>query len=184
MATISEKLAGFAHDLTYNDIPQHVIEKIKLHMLDFLGICFVSSKMEFAEVVYKTAASMGKGEEATVVGIGKRLPMVGAAMVNGALAHGIDFDDTHIKAIVHVSAPLVAGGLAVGEAKNVSGRKLLESLAAGMETAIRLGMVAEGRFNDRGLHQTANLSPFGICLTACKLLDVPQENSINGLGDA
>ena len=90
MATISQELASFAYGLNFKAIPKEVVEKIKIHLLDILGICFVSSKMEFADVVYRTASELGKGEDSTVIGLGKKLPMVSAALVNGTLAHGID----------------------------------------------------------------------------------------------
>jgi len=182
MPTLSEKLAKFAHELSFKDIPKEVVEKIKLHLLDFLGISFVSSKMEFAEVIYKTAAGLGDGRESTIIGSGEKLPMVSAALVNGTLAHGIDFDDTHIGAVLHVSATICSAGLAVGEAKKVSGAELIEGLAIGMETSIRLGLVAEGGFNDRGMHQTGMCTPFGACLTVGKLLKLSREKLESSLG--
>jgi 2-methylcitrate dehydratase PrpD len=182
MSTISQELASFAHDLDFKAIPKEVVEKIKLHLLDTLGIGLVSSKMDFAEVVYKTAAELGDGQDSTVVGLGKKLPMVSAALVNGTLAHGIDFDDTHIGAILHVSATIAAAGLTVGEAKGASGTQLIEALAVGMETSTRLGLAAEGGFNVRGMHQTGMCTPFGACLTTGKLLNLPKGALENSLG--
>jgi len=182
MSTISQVLANFAHGLQFKDIPEEVAAKIKLHLLDILGICFVSSKMEFTDVVIRAASELGNGQDSTVIGLGKKLPMVSAALVNGTLAHGIDFDDSHIGAVVHVSAPIVATGLVVGEAKRATGKGLLEALAVGMETSIRLGLITEGGFNVRGMHQTAMCTPFGACLTVGKLLQLPVEALVNALG--
>ena len=182
MSTISQELASFAHGLDLKAIPKEVVEKIKLHLLDTLGICLVSSKMDFAEVMYKTAAELGDGQDSTVIGLGKKLPMVSAALVNGTLAHGIDFDDTHIGAILHVSATIAAAGLTVGEGKSAAGTQLIEALAVGMETSARLGLAAEGGFNVRGMHQTGMCTPFGACLTAGKLLQLSKSALENSLG--
>ena len=182
MPTISEKIAAFAHSLTFKAIPKSVVEKIKLHLLDTIGISFVSSKMDFGEVVHKTAKELGKGAESTVIGFGTKLPAFSAALVNGTLGHGIDFDDTHIGAVLHVSAAIDAAALAVAESSKASGKSLIESLAVGMETAIRLGLIAEAGFNLRGMHQTGMCTPFGACLTAGRLLKLPKEALENGLG--
>jgi len=182
MPTISEKIAAFADSLTFKAIPKNVVEKIKIHLLDTIGISFVSSKMDFGEVVHKTAKELGKGAESTVIGFGTKLPAFSAALVNGTLGHGIDFDDTHIGAVLHVSAAIDAAALAVAEASKASGKSLIESLAVGMETAIRLGLIAEAGFNLRGMHQTGMCTPFGACLTAGRLLKLPKEALENGLG--
>lgn len=182
MSIISQELAQFCDGLDFEAIPKEVVEQIKIHLLDTVGISLVSSTMNFAETVFKTADELGKGEESTVIGFGKKLPMVSAALINGTLAHGLDYDDTHIGAIVHVSAPIVATGIAAGEARNVSGKDLIEALAAGMEISTRLGIVADGGFNDRGMHQTGICTPFGASLTAGKLLRLSREELENGLG--
>ncbi len=182
MSTISENLATFAHEITFDSLPHKVVEKVKIHVLDTVGIGLASSKMDFASVVHKTATELGTGAESTVFGFGTRLPAVFAALVNGTLAHGIDFDDTHIGAVLHVSAALASAGLAVAEARKCSGKHLIESLAPGMEAAIRLGLVAQGGFNLRGMHQTGMCTPFGACLTAAKLKGLSREAIENGLG--
>jgi len=182
MSTISETLAAFAHELTFDTLPDEVVEKVKLHLIDTVGIGLASTKMEFAGPVYKAAGELGTGDESTVFGFGTRHPAVFAALVNGTLAHGIDFDDTHIGAVLHVSAALASAGLAVGEARNASGKSLIESLAAGMEASIRLGLVARGGFNLRGMHQTGMCTPFGACLTSAKLSALSLGAMENGLG--
>jgi 2-methylcitrate dehydratase PrpD len=182
MSTISENLAEFAHALSFELLPEPLVEKIKLHVLDSVGVGLASSTMDFALVVYQTATEMGSGNDSTVFGFGTKMPAVFAAFVNGTLAHGIDFDDTHIGAVLHVSAALSAAALAVGEAYKSSGRQLIESLAAGMEVAIRLGLVAKGGFNLRGMHQTGMCTPFGACLTAGKLLKLSKPAMENSLG--
>ena len=182
MPTVSEKIVSFADSLTFKAIPENVVEKIKLHLLDTIGISFVSSKMEFGEVVLNAAKELGKGAESTVIGFGTKLPAFSAALVNGTLGHGIDFDDTHIGAVLHVSAAICAAALAMAEARKATGVSLIEGLAVGMETAIGLGLIAEAGFNLRGMHQTGMCTPFGACLAAGRLLKLPREALENSLG--
>jgi 2-methylcitrate dehydratase PrpD len=182
MSSISQQWAQYCESLKYDSLPKKVVEKIKIHLLDILGISLVSSKMKFAKTIYKTAMELGKGEESTVIGFGKKLPMASSGLVNGTLGHGVDFDDTHIGAVLHVSAAIGATALAVGEAKKVSGIELIEALAVGMELPIRLGMVSEGEFNKRGMHQTSMCVPFGACLTAGKLIKLSKKSLQNALG--
>ena len=84
-----------------------------------------------------------------------------AALANGALAHGLDFDDTHADSVCHASAVLVPTVLALAESERLTGRAVLTALVAGYEGMIRLGMAAPGRFHERGWHATAVCGAFG-----------------------
>src|SRR6266571_7969376 len=93
-----------------------------------------------------------------------------AALANGALAHGLDFDDTHADSVCHASAVLVPVVLALAESEHLSGRAALTALVAGYEGMIRVGMAAPGRFHERGWHATATCGTFGAALAAGKCL--------------
>ena len=48
-----------------------------------------------------------------------------AALINGTLAHSLDFDDTHAEASLHSSAPILAAAFAAAQMKNCSGQELI-----------------------------------------------------------
>ncbi len=104
-----------------------------------------------------------------VLGRRERLPMRDAALANGILIHGLDFDDTHMSSIVHATAASLPCALSLAEALDLHGRDLLTAYAAGMEVAIRLGAAVKGGFHHAGFHATGVVSHFSAAIVAGKL---------------
>ena len=85
-----------------------------------------------------------------------------AALYNGTLSHGLDFDDTHIPSVIHVSGPVWAAVLAAGMERGVDEQKMLRAFVTGFEVAARLGDGGIGvRLNQSGWHATPVLGGFG-----------------------
>src|SRR5690606_6377571 len=107
--------------------------------------------------------------DCTVIGRAERLPVRDAALANGILVHGLDFDDTHLASIVHATAACLPSALSLGEALDAHGRDLLAAYAAGMEVAIRIGAAVKGGFHHAGFHATGIVSHFSSAVVAGKL---------------
>ncbi|MGB3391545.1 MAG: MmgE/PrpD family protein [Pseudaminobacter sp.] len=180
--TIAQTLAQFATDLRYEDIPEELIALAKGHFLDTLGLALASSGTDFAAAALKAATELGHADEATALGSGRRLPAASAALVNGTLAHGLDFDDTHIGAIYHASAPAFAATLTVGESLDASGKDLLVSFIVALEIGCRLAMSGAGAFHDRGFHPTSQCGTFAAAAAACKLRGSSCDSTVSALG--
>src|SRR5262245_21095609 len=178
----SETLAEFAAGLRVEDIPIAVLAAAKRHLLDVVGVALASSPLPFARMALQAATALGGPGDCTVIGFADRLPPVWAALVNGALAHGIDYDDTHEEGVVHVSCSVAPAALAAGECDGVSGARFLAALVLGMETAVRLGLAAPGRFHDRGFHPTGVCGAFATTLVAGTLAGLPAPRLADALG--
>jgi 2-methylcitrate dehydratase PrpD len=135
-------------------------------MLDVLGVALAASTADFAPAVMAAVDGWAADGACTVLGTRRTAPAPLAVLANGALAHGLDFDDTHAASITHASAVVLPCALAVGEARRVDGRALVTAAVAGYEAIARLGMAAPGRFHDRGWHATAVCGAFAAALTA------------------
>jgi 2-methylcitrate dehydratase PrpD len=116
----------------------------------------------------------GPGGPSTVFGRTEGARATDAALVNGALCHALDFDDTHAGAIAHISTVLVPATIATAEELGASGADLLAALVIGNEVAIRVGLGASGGFHRRGFHPTSVCGVFGAAAAAARLrgLDV------------
>ena len=167
--TISERLCAWTSAVQYADLPSDVVEKEKLLILDSLGLAIAAAHEGEAKAVAEAAKILGKGSESTVIGTGERLPSTGAAMANAAQIHAFDFDDTHIKAMLHSSCFIVATALAVAEARHATGRDMLTAAAIGHEAIVRLSLASGNAFYQRGLHTAGFFGPLGASLVACKL---------------
>ena len=176
--TQSQRLAAFARRLRLEDVPVDVVEKAKEHMLDALGIALASTGFEYAGSVLSGAKALGGTGGATVLAYGNKLPPADAALVNGVLIHGLDFDDTHIRAIYHATAPALAAALPAAQAAGASGRELLEALIVGLEIGCRIARAAEGGFHDRRFHPTALAGTFAAAYAVGRLLGATEQQMV------
>ena len=180
--TESQKLAQFALGLTLKDVPTDVLDKAKTHFLDALGIALASSRFEFGEATLRGVRELGEGQQATAIGSGARLPATSAALVNGVLAHSLDFDDTHIGAIYHASAQAMAATLAAGQANKATGEEALLAFIAALEIGCRLASVAAGDFHARGFHPTGLCGTFASAAAGGRLAKVDTAVLTSALG--
>ena len=181
-ASASQALAEFAAGLQSSDLPAPVAAAAKRHLLDVIGVALASSTMPFAHMALQAATALGGQGDGSVIGFPDRLPPVWSALVNGALAHGIDYDDTHQEGVVHVSCSVAPAALAAAEASGPTGGQFLTALVLGMETAVRLGIAAPGRFHDRGFHPTGVCGTFAATVAAGKVAGLPAARLTDALG--
>ena len=178
----AEAIADFALDLDLDSVPPAVVDLAREHLLDAIGIALASSTWDFGRAVLRGASELGEGRQASAIGSGTRLPAASAALVNGVLAHGLDFDDTHIGAIYHASAQAMAACLAAGQANDSTGREVLTAFIAAIEVGCRLAMVGAGAFHDRGFHPTALCGTFAAATAAGRLSRANRQQLVWALG--
>src|SRR5688500_18849174 len=130
------------------------------------------------------AARLGLANGAcTVIGDAAGYAPAGAAMLNGTLAHSLDFDDTHGAASLHPSAPIVPAAFAAAEMAGADGRAVIAAIVAGYETQIRLSLALDPRAHyDRGFHPTATCGAFGAADAAGRLLGLDAAGIANAFG--
>jgi 2-methylcitrate dehydratase PrpD len=135
--THAQRIADFATALTHEAIPEAVRQRARIQILDGLGVGLASNAFPFAASAMaglQALAGTGAGE-CTVIGRRERLPLRDAALANGILIHGLDFDDTHLGSIIHATAACLPCALSLAEALDAHGRDMLTAYAAGMEVA-------------------------------------------------
>jgi 2-methylcitrate dehydratase PrpD len=163
-ATIAESLARFATGVRLEDIPAPVIERAKLHMLDAIGVALASSVEDFAPRIVGALQGLGGRGRYPVIGFPARLPIRDAVLANGAMVHGIDFDDTHSAGVFHASSSALPMALAAAQSIGGSGKDLLLAYLICVETASRVAIAAKGGFHLNGFHPTGMVAPFGAVL--------------------
>ena len=113
--TLVQALAAMMADARRNGLPAQVRTSVRQRVLDTLGICVAASPLDTSAAIRRFALSQGGTPEASAVGIPGRLPAALAALVNGTLAHSLDYDDTHLPSVLHPSATIVPACLAAGQ---------------------------------------------------------------------
>jgi 2-methylcitrate dehydratase PrpD len=137
---------------------------------------------DFGRAALGGAERLGGPPESTLIGRPARVSAANAALANGTLAHGLDFDDTREDAIVHTGSVAVTTALAVGEAVGASGRATLEAALAGVEVMCRVGLAVPGRFHARHFHPTALAGVFGAAAAASKLRRLTEDQVVDAFG--
>ena len=181
---ISETLAGFAHDLAAAAVPAHVRERARHLILDATGIAYASGRYEFAHKAMTAIAGLGGEGSVPVIGLPARLAPRDAALINGILVHGLDFDDTHTGGVIHATSSLWPCVLAAGHMRGASGEDLVTAYIAGVEAATRLAAVGSGPFHQIGFHPTGLIGVFGCTLAAGKLMGLPPKALVMAQGIA
>lgn len=179
--TLAEELAGFALGLTYEEIPAAIITRAKHLILDSIGIALASTKYPFATVSFAAMEELGSGTS-PVIGIGRRLALRDAVLMNGILVHGLDFDDTHSRGVIHATSSAFPCALGLADRNGQDGKALLTAYVAAMEVATRLGAVAKGGFHQVGFHPTGLIGAFGCTLAAARLLGLDAEQATMAQG--
>lgn len=180
----SAQLASFVARLELQRIPATVLQRAKLHILDGLGLGLASNAYEYSRRAVAGALALGSAGRCSVLGRAERLEVRDAALVNGILIHGLDFDDTHLASIVHPTCTSLPCALSLGESLEVSGAELLVAFLAGAETAIRIGGAVRGGFHHVGFHATGVVAHFASAVTASRLLHLSEAQIVAAQGIA
>lgn len=180
-------LAEFAANLRYEDIPEAITARAKHLILDITGVMVrARHDAESTDSMLRAVGRLGLANGAcSVPGDGKGYAPTAAALINGTLAHSLDFDDTHAEASLHSSAPIVPAALAAAEMVGASGRDLIAACVAGYEIQIRLALALNPSDHyDRGFHPTATTGVFAAAATAGKLLGLDANGIESAFGIA
>lgn len=172
--SISQEIASFAARVTPAALPASVREHAKLHMLDTIGTALAATRFDFAQRATEGLVGAGEPGRHTVIGLPVKLPMRDAALLNGILAHGLDYDDTHPGAIVHPSSSTFPCSLAVAEKTGASGAALIAAYALGVDIATRVGLAAAGAMHTQGFHTTGIAGHFGCAVAAGSLFGLTE----------
>ena len=179
---VTRDLAGWVVGMRLADIPPNVQREGVRTFFNWIGCAVGGARHPTVERALAAATPFSGPPSATVIGRGERLDALHAALLNGISSHVLDFDDTHLKTIIHPAAPVASAILAVAELRPVSGAALLEALVAGVEVACRIGNAVYPDHYDRGWHITGTAGVFGAAAAVGKLIGLDAQKLVWALG--
>jgi 2-methylcitrate dehydratase PrpD len=176
-------LIDFIHGLSFNRLPTEVVNKAKHCLMDTIGCAFAGLKTtEHAQIVTELVKDLGGSPEARVWGDGFRTTTVNSAMANGTSSHGLDLDDAHRRAFLHVGVGTIPAVVALAEKVRVDGRQVITATVVAFEVAIRLALAVNPTLRLKGFHTTGTVGVFGAAMGAGKILGLNPEQLVNALG--
>ena len=179
-ATIAQLVSGF--DGARLDEP--ALTRAKHGMLDALGVALAGVNEPVSKIMLDYAAELPADAGATIWGSARKVALTEAALINGTLAHALDYDDMNRSMLGHPSSVLTAALLPLAETLRLPGRKLVEAYIVGLEAMARIGRIFGLKAYDYSWHPTAVLGVLGATAGASSLLRLDTAQTINALGIA
>jgi 2-methylcitrate dehydratase PrpD len=186
-----EEIGKFALETRWEDLPPAIVHETKLILMDCIGCVLGAQTIDKGKEYIALSKRLGGTPEATIYGIGDKVSLSTAALINGELMFTLDFHP--IMANAHDETYVLPTVLAFAENTGASGKELISAAALGFEISSRLGMATlrhpigamarapkiEGRPRVGNAH-----SNFGAAAGAARLMKYNQEKTLNALGMA
>jgi len=151
---------------------------------NWLGCAIGAAHHEAADAAVAAVRLLEPSAQATVLGRSEKLDMGSAALVNGITSHTFDFDDTHLKTIIHPAGPVASAVLALAEQRGLPGRDVIDALVLGIDVACRVGNTMYPDHYDRGWHITGSTGMLGAAAACARLLRLDAQQTAMALGIA
>lgn len=181
---VTATLARYLVAAGYDDLPANVRKEGARTLLNWVGCAVGGSRHETVDKAIAALAAFSGTPEATVLGRREKLDIMHAALMNGISSHVFDYDDTHLKTIIHPAGPVVSAILALSQRQPVSGRDFLNALVLGVEAECRIGNAVYPEHYAMGWHITGSAGTFGSAVACGKLLGLNAQQMAWAIGIA
>ena len=151
-------------------------------LLNWVGCAIGASRHAAGEAALAAVRDLEPAAQATILGRSERVDVASAALVNGITSHTFDFDDTHLKTIIHPAGPVASAALALAEHRGLSGRALIDALVLGVDVECRVGNTIYPEHYDRGWHITSSTGMLGAAAACARLLGLDADRTTMALG--
>jgi 2-methylcitrate dehydratase PrpD len=152
--------------------------------LNWLGCAVGAAQHEAANAALAAVNLLQPAAQSSMLGRTEKVDMASAALLNGITSHTFDFDDTHLKTIIHPAGPVASALLALAETTHASGRELIDALVLGIDVSCRVGNAMYPDHYDRGWHITGSTGMLGAAAACARLLKLDVQKTAMALGIA
>jgi 2-methylcitrate dehydratase PrpD len=168
----------------HQDLPRSIIHEAKRAILNVFGTALGAAKEPAVASAIEALLPFAGPPQATIIGRPKRLDVLSAAFINALSANIFEFDDTHLRTVIHPSAPVVPPVFALAELHGLSGARVIHAYVLGVEMECRLGNSVSPNHYARGWHITATCGVFGAAVASAKLLKLSGKQTADSIGIA
>jgi 2-methylcitrate dehydratase PrpD len=183
-AGVTESLAQNIVATRWEDIPAPVRHQAKRSFMNFFAVALAGCRTQPVEIALHSLSEFSGGKQVTLVGRSERIDALSAAFLNAAGANVYDFCDTHVRTVIHPTAPVAPALLAYAELRPVRGADLLLAFILGNEVQARIGNAISPSHYNRGWHITSTCGVFGAASGAGKLASLDARQMVSALGTA
>jgi 2-methylcitrate dehydratase PrpD len=152
--------------------------------LNWVGCAVGAARHESAQAALGGVRMLDPAPQSSILGRADKVDMASAALVNGITSHTFDFDDTHLKTVIHPAGPVASALLALAEVTNASGRELIDALVLGVDVECRIGNCMYPDHYLRGWHITGSTGTLGAAAACARLLGLDELRTTWAIGIA
>lgn len=181
---ITQILAKFVATHPSHGWSEAVDKEAHRTFLNWVGCAVGAAKHESVEAALGALAMLKTSPQSSVLGRNEKLDMASAALVNGISSHTFDFDDTHLKTIIHPAGPVASALVALAEVTGDTGRHVIDALVLGIDVSCRVGNMMYPDHYDRGWHITGSTGTLGAAAACARLLGLDEHRTAMALGIA
>ena len=181
--TLARELARYALNAQFADIPVEAQHEAKRSLLNWVGCAVGGSRHPAVDKALAALAPFAASEQCTVIGRHERTDALHAALINGLSAHVLDFDDTHLRTLLHPSVPVASALLALAERQPITGRDFLLAFIVGVEIECRVANAIWFAHNSHW-YITGTAGVFGAAAAASRALGLNEDQATHALGIA
>lgn len=174
-ADVTRTLAAYVVRARPEDLPAPVRREACRTLLNWVGCAVGGSQHQTVEIAVRALRPFSGAPQASLLGRSERMDILHASLMNGISSHVLDFDDTHLKTVIHPAGPVASVILALAETRPVSGRDFLHALVLGAEVECRIGNAVYPAHYDRGWHITGTTGVFGAAAAAGRVLGLSEQ---------
>jgi len=181
---ITEILANFVIHHPSKGWSEAVDEQAHRTLANWMGCAIGASRHEPVEAALRAVMMLAPAPQASILGRSEKVDIANAALINGISSHTFDYDDTHLKTIIHPAGPVASALLALSELIGSSGREVIDALVLGIEVSCRVGNCIYPDHYDRGWHITGTTGMLGAAAACSRLLKLSAAQTQMALGIA
>jgi 2-methylcitrate dehydratase PrpD len=176
-------LSNFCSKLSFNDIPEQVMYKTKLCLLDYIANIYGSLEIEAVQKTIKFVKSISGKGTSTILGTKQKTDLLSAAFVNGITAEAIEAQDGLRFGGNHPVSAVMPAALVMGEKLKKDGKSILVAIIAGYEVANRVAAAVHPFHTLSGFLPTGTCGSFGAATVTGKLMQLDENGMLNAVGN-
>jgi 2-methylcitrate dehydratase PrpD len=181
---VTRIVANYAATAPIEEIPDAVRKEAVRTLFNWVGCAVGGSQQGAPSHAVAALLPFSGPPQSSLFGRRERLDALNAALVNGVSSHVLDYDDTHLKTIIHPAGPVASALTAFAEYHPVSGAEFMNALVLGCEIECRMGNSVYPEHYALGWHITGTMGVFGAAAAIGRLLKLDEQHMTWAIGIA
>ncbi len=179
--SLTRELSRFVLALDATDLPPEVRAEAARSLLNWAGCAVGGARHPAIEAAVAALLPFAASAQCSLFGRPERTDALNAALINGMSAHVLDFDDTHLRTLMHPSVPVASSLMALAERMPITGEAFLAAFVAGVEVECRIANAVWFAHNS-DWYITGTAGVFGAAAACARVLGLDESQTTHALG--